>query len=398
MSIKLERVLKFYRDEPSNNMAKLVATQINKAVESESFLTLPLSAILNVLDNCETLDSEIVETLLENIVQYQQINIESLLSHIKCDSKLFQKKNMQQNKYEAVIAMVESQNYKLQILENSLNDLKTNFESFRSYTSEALAKVDISKMKNYVDKISHDLTSRIDQQEKEFREQLLTMRRDLDSGNGILEEKSSNIQSEIDDMNLKMKELNSKFETASVAAEKFSKLEDQIVHLHNSIDDIMNNNAEIRFSLEEEIRRLHNDSALSSPPMKPTKLNYDIHDACKKGDIESVRWLIFQNMELVNKRANNGDSPIIKAALNGHLELCEYLLVNGADINDSNSHGWTALHYAANNGYKDICEFLIQNGADINAKSKYGKRPLGLSMSFNHVDVTEYLQSKGALQ
>lgn len=42
------------------------------------------------------------------------------------------------------------------------------------------------------------------------------------------------------------------------------------------------------------------------------------------------------------------------------------------DVNQIDSAGYTSLHYAARNGYLEICKFLIQNGANVNAITRAG--------------------------
>ena len=44
-------------------------------------------------------------------------------------------------------------------------------------------------------------------------------------------------------------------------------------------------------------------------------------------------------------------------------------------------YGWTALHWAALNGHKEVVQLLISNGADVNAKNSDGKTPADLAMN-----------------
>ena len=52
------------------------------------------------------------------------------------------------------------------------------------------------------------------------------------------------------------------------------------------------------------------------------------------------------------------------AAALGRLDLVEQLVENGADVNEKNRDGWTALMCAADAELLEIIEFLQQNGAD----------------------------------
>ena len=65
------------------------------------------------------------------------------------------------------------------------------------------------------------------------------------------------------------------------------------------------------------------------------------------------------------------------AARRGNLEICDYLLEFGADLNHATAEDqFTALHLAAGNELTDICIALIKAGANPHAKDSSGKTPL----------------------
>ena len=71
----------------------------------------------------------------------------------------------------------------------------------------------------------------------------------------------------------------------------------------------------------------------------------------------------------VNDRNGKGWSPIIVAAYHGRRELVNFLLQNGANINDRNYRGTTVLMYAKDyaleNNDSDFFKYLIEQVADI---------------------------------
>tara|TARA_R110002073_G_scaffold192387_1_gene351174 strand:+ start:17987 stop:19159 length:1173 start_codon:yes stop_codon:yes gene_type:complete len=79
----------------------------------------------------------------------------------------------------------------------------------------------------------------------------------------------------------------------------------------------------------------------------------------------------------VNDRSDKGWSPIIVAAYYGRVDLIEFLLQNGALINDINYRGTTVLMYAKDYSlkFKDnkIVKYLISHGADPMLKDWSGK-------------------------
>ncbi|MGP4715565.1 formyltransferase family protein [Psychrobacter sp. T6-6] len=74
----------------------------------------------------------------------------------------------------------------------------------------------------------------------------------------------------------------------------------------------------------------------------------------------------------VNDRNSKGWSPIIVATYYGRKDLIEWLLEQGANINDRNYRGTTVLmyakDYAVKNNSPDFFNFLLTQGADISLK------------------------------
>ncbi len=63
----------------------------------------------------------------------------------------------------------------------------------------------------------------------------------------------------------------------------------------------------------------------------------------------------------------------------GVLEAVEVLLEGGADVNETNLAGDTALHAAASNGYTTVIQLLADRGAMLDAKNQDGQTPLDLT-------------------
>lgn len=61
------------------------------------------------------------------------------------------------------------------------------------------------------------------------------------------------------------------------------------------------------------------------------------------------------------------------AAQYGDLDRIEKLLSQGTSADSRDRSGYTALHYAARNGHVEACECLLRNGADVNAVTKSGQ-------------------------
>ncbi len=61
------------------------------------------------------------------------------------------------------------------------------------------------------------------------------------------------------------------------------------------------------------------------------------------------------------------------------LEAARAALELGADVNEVNGQGNTALHEAAKLGLVEVARFLVENGANLEAKNKRGVRPIEIA-------------------
>eukprot|EP00026_Physarum_polycephalum_P001609 Phypoly_transcript_01611.p1 GENE.Phypoly_transcript_01611~~Phypoly_transcript_01611.p1 ORF type:complete len:965 (+),score=173.57 Phypoly_transcript_01611:120-3014(+) len=76
------------------------------------------------------------------------------------------------------------------------------------------------------------------------------------------------------------------------------------------------------------------------------------------------------------EHASQGQTPVVLAALHGHLDVLKILLEAKANPNARDHSGNTALHHAANAKRIDICSHLILNGAIAEIENNNNKKPL----------------------
>jgi len=87
-----------------------------------------------------------------------------------------------------------------------------------------------------------------------------------------------------------------------------------------------------------------------------------------------------------------GDAALLDAAKKGHLARV-HKLVTSSNINcrDSQGRNSTPLHLAAGYNNLDVAEYLLEHGADVNAQDKGGLIPLHNASSYGHLDVAALL-------
>lgn len=89
--------------------------------------------------------------------------------------------------------------------------------------------------------------------------------------------------------------------------------------------------------------------------------------AAERGDMPAIEQLLTaQASSNVNVRDHCQWTPLMKAALNGHLEVARRLLDAGAWVDAVDEGGYTALMVAASNNHPTLIRLLGEHGADLN--------------------------------
>jgi len=86
--------------------------------------------------------------------------------------------------------------------------------------------------------------------------------------------------------------------------------------------------------------------------------------ACAEGDYDFVQTLVKTGIN-INGIGSEGFTPLMMAASENEAEIVNYLLIEGADVNQI-SEGWTALLEAADEGSLESMKYLLDAGADVN--------------------------------
>ena len=90
----------------------------------------------------------------------------------------------------------------------------------------------------------------------------------------------------------------------------------------------------------------------------------------RNGDLETARVLVDAGADVQDTEAS-GASALVIAAHSAHEPLAIYLLEQGADPNTARA-GYTALHAAVLRSQVQLVEALLEHGADLNAVVEHG--------------------------
>ncbi len=167
------------------------------------------------------------------------------------------------------------------------------------------------------------------------------------------------------------------------------------------------------------------------------KIAHPIHIAAKNGNLDIVKTLIDYYPDLIENKDHFGQTPLLWAASQGHIEMVDYLIERKADLNMASFnpghkyHGKTPIywateaghskvvnslakagaitttalgegkfqpiHIAAYKGNLDLLKALIENDLKLlDERDAFGQTPLLLAAEKGHTDSVDYLISKSA--
>lgn len=119
-----------------------------------------------------------------------------------------------------------------------------------------------------------------------------------------------------------------------------------------------------------------------------------LYRAALEGDLVAMASALAEGAEvngsIVGKEA--GRTALIGAAVGGSLLACEFLLVNGANVNHRDQRGQGALHAAATAGHTGQVCLLLKRGANQYAVDERGQDPLAIAMETAHADIVTLLR------
>ena len=113
--------------------------------------------------------------------------------------------------------------------------------------------------------------------------------------------------------------------------------------------------------------------------------------AAQNGHIEVVRFLIKKGVD-VKKAMKSGATPLFVAAQNGILEVADCLVAHDKSLVNMSLHNGTSPFYvAAQNGHLKVVTFLYEKNADIWKQSCGGASPFFIAAQNGHLEILKFL-------
>lgn len=129
------------------------------------------------------------------------------------------------------------------------------------------------------------------------------------------------------------------------------------------------------------------------PNLKNEKGVPGLNLALSEDSLKVVRVLLASPRLKAEQRSSADESPLMLAALKGHLDIVRRLIELDADVNKP---GWTALHYAATHGHLAVMNLLLEHYAFIDAQAPNGNTPLMMAAYYGTPEAVKLLIEAGA--
>lgn len=115
----------------------------------------------------------------------------------------------------------------------------------------------------------------------------------------------------------------------------------------------------------------------------------------RAGNTGRLAWLLAAGLP-VNLCNERGDTLLMVASYQGHLQTTRVLLENQADPNRANCHGRMALAGAAFKGDLAVARLLLDHGARVDGSGRDGRTALMYAAMCDRLELLELLVARGA--
>jgi len=131
-------------------------------------------------------------------------------------------------------------------------------------------------------------------------------------------------------------------------------------------------------------------------PLEFTVVASPLYEAVKSNHLETVKALLAGGADTNLPLAQDHNSSVLfQPAANNQIPLMVELLANGALSNFQDENGWTPLMVAAEQGHTKVVEILLNVAAKPNLTNKYGASAVQIARAHGHEETVKVLLATG---
>ncbi|XP_067661695.1 ankyrin repeat domain-containing protein 50-like [Haliotis asinina] len=125
--------------------------------------------------------------------------------------------------------------------------------------------------------------------------------------------------------------------------------------------------------------------------------NSVLHLGSIGGHLGMVKHVLSQNIVDINRKGMCGRTPLMIAAVGGHVDMFRFLVNKGSNVSSVDGYGDSILHLACRGGHVDMVGYILsQNITDINTRGSLERTPLMVAACEGHIAVFDLLTSRSA--
>ena len=122
-----------------------------------------------------------------------------------------------------------------------------------------------------------------------------------------------------------------------------------------------------------------------------------LHAAASSGNGRVVEYLLQAGLG-INSRTSEGWTPLFVATRDGQANVAKWFVFKGADLNAQSNLGATALMMVVTQPFEtekdrlDLLEYMLKRGADVNLTDKYGNTALHYARQQANEEIVKLLE------
>ncbi|GAB3648382.1 ankyrin repeat domain-containing protein [Ramlibacter alkalitolerans] len=125
-------------------------------------------------------------------------------------------------------------------------------------------------------------------------------------------------------------------------------------------------------------------------PLAHAQAQAPLVEAAARGDLPQVQALLRAGAD-VEQRDANGRTAVLAATAGKHVEVVRALIARGADVNAQDPQRDSAFLLAGARGYTEIVRAALAAGADLKLPNRFGGNALIPACERGHVDTVRFL-------
>ena len=137
------------------------------------------------------------------------------------------------------------------------------------------------------------------------------------------------------------------------------------------------------------------ETSLAWSPLKPSSVRSPLILAAINGHVDVCRYLITHQNANIETRYDFGNTALLYAVKKNQCNVAKLLVDNKANIKATNHHKMHAAYCAAQDGYLDCLKMLVEQDEDIvDLRGCHGRTLLIIASMNGMLDVCKYLVTK----